>query len=190
MSLDSVSSFAELIRKCKAGDKKAWKKLIDLISPVIFSICAKMRLSREESFDVFGQVCYLLLKNITRLRSADRVLAYVGTMTQREVYSLHRKSRVFEYLENLSVDSSQKAGGDAPDKMLEDADRSEMLMKAMLLLPERDYQLLRMLFFDQSEPGYEEISKRLGMPVSSIGPTRARSLAKLHRILKTKRFKF
>ncbi len=45
-------------------------------------------------------------------------------------------------------------------------------------LPGRQRELLSMLFTDRS-PGYAEVSRALGIPIGSIGPTRARSLARL-----------
>jgi RNA polymerase sigma factor (sigma-70 family) len=186
----SSNILADLVKRCKQGDKEAWTRLIELVAPLIFSISRKMKLSREEGFDIFGQVCYLLLKNIGSLRSADKLLAYVGTMTRREVYAMHRKSKIFEYLDiivegNLSVQEEH-----TPEKMYEITERVEKLMSAMVELPERDYRLLKLLFFDQAEPDYEEASRILGIPVASIGPTRARSLAKLQGILKGKRYRF
>ena len=41
-----------------------------------------------------------------------------------------------------------------------------------------------MLFSDDDpKPSYDEIAERLGIPVGSIGPTRARCLEKLRRLL-------
>ena len=44
-------------------------------------------------------------------------------------------------------------------------------------------QLLLALYFDPAEPSYAEVAARLNMPVGSIGPTRARCLAKLKTLL-------
>jgi hypothetical protein len=42
--------------------------------------------------------------------------------------------------------------------------------------------LLRALFFEGSKPDYQGVADRLGVAVGSIGPTRARCLAKLAEI--------
>ena len=49
---------------------------------------------------------------------------------------------------------------------------------AIAELPERQRVLLMLLIEDPPLP-YEEISRRLGLPVGSIGPTRARALARV-----------
>jgi DNA-directed RNA polymerase specialized sigma24 family protein len=40
-----------------------------------------------------------------------------------------------------------------------------------------------MLFYQKDDLSYAEIARRSGMPVSSIGPTRARCLEKLKKVL-------
>lgn len=190
MGRTSDSSLADIVKACVNGDKKAWARLLDLVSPVVFSICGRMHLSREESFDIYGQVCYLLLKNICSIRSANKLLAYVATTTRREIYAYCRRSRVFDYVEAEGLTDMPAGLEMSPDRILETTERSEILMNAMVMLPERDYWLLRTLFFDQSEPNYHKAARLLDVPVSSVGPIRARSLARLRNILKKKRFKF
>lgn len=46
-------------------------------------------------------------------------------------------------------------------------------------LDERCQRLLRLLFFEEPALSYEDAARSLGMPLGSIGPTRARCLEKL-----------
>ena len=64
------------------------------------------------------------------------------------------------------------------DRWLLDADRRQMVHRAMMGLTEQQRQLIGMLFADPA-PSYAEISARLAMPIGSIGPTRWRLLGKL-----------
>ena len=57
-----------------------------------------------------------------------------------------------------------------------------MVREALGELPERHQRLLELLIASPSL-SYEEIGARLGMPVSSIGLTRARLLARLRTAL-------
>ena len=57
------------------------------------------------------------------------------------------------------------------------------MAEALAQLGDRCQDLLRTLYFENPTPRYAEISRRLGMPVGSIGPTRARCLEKLERRL-------
>jgi DNA-directed RNA polymerase specialized sigma24 family protein len=50
---------------------------------------------------------------------------------------------------------------------------------ALKHLEARCRELLMALFLESATPSYEELSKRLDIPVGSIGPTRARCFKKL-----------
>ena len=60
------------------------------------------------------------------------------------------------------------------------AERNVALRAAFAELSPRCYQLLSMLVGDPPPP-YADISNQLGIPVGSIGPTRARCLERLRR---------
>ena len=148
-----------------------------------------MRLSQEESLDIFGQICYLLLRHLESIRSPEKLLGYVSTMTRREVLALTRRRGAYALLTEEELEPHAVEHPDF-DSRLEQSDERAMLMEAMLKLPARDYKLIYALFLDEKEPSYEQISEMLGIPVASIGPTRARILAKLQRWLRQKGFKF
>jgi RNA polymerase sigma factor (sigma-70 family) len=183
----SNTNISNLVERCRNGEGDAWEELIDRVAPVVFGICGRMRLSREESFDIFGQVSYLLLKKLGSLKSAEKVLTYVATMTRREIYALNRKSKIIQHLGKYVTDDIHDLSGNSPEDIFEATRRSEAVMKAISLLPIRDYLLIKALFFDSSNPSYEEIAGRLKVGVSSIGPLRARSLEKLKRIFERKK---
>ena len=58
------------------------------------------------------------------------------------------------------------------------AERHAALLSALAELPERQRALL-LLLIEDPPLSYDEISRRLEMPVGSIGPTRARALARV-----------
>lgn len=188
MSSRNRTELSTLVERCRQGNKEAWNELIERVSPVIFAVCRMMNLSLEESFDVFGQVSYLLLTNLDKLSSPTKLLSYISTTTRREIYAMFRRSKIFSYGNQLDHLATAANSPTTPEQIYERSKRSELLMKAISQLPQRDYDLIRALFLNIQELSYSEISKKLGIPVSSIGPTRARSLAKLRTILKKKGF--
>ncbi len=68
----------------------------------------------------------------------------------------------------------------------EEAGRLSSLGKpeAVEQLATRCRSLIEALYFDTRQLSYEEISAEMGLPVASIGPTRARCLDKLRTILR------
>ena len=65
-----------------------------------------------------------------------------------------------------------------PERALLDAERRAILRRALAVLPERQRELMTLLAADPSID-YCAVGERLAMPVGSIGPTRARGLARL-----------
>jgi DNA-directed RNA polymerase specialized sigma24 family protein len=65
-------------------------------------------------------------------------------------------------------------------------DRAEMTMwldQGLARLDQRCRELLAALYFEVDQPVYADIAAQFGMPVGSIGPTRARCLEKLRQFL-------
>ena len=61
-----------------------------------------------------------------------------------------------------------------------DAERRRALTAALEQLTERQRTLMSLLFADNA-PSYEAMSRSLGLPIGSIGPTRGRALSRLRR---------
>lgn len=184
MASNKETSLSELVGRCLEGDAEAWSRLVEAITPVILSVCRSMGLAREDSLDVFGQTCYLLLTNLERLKSPDKIMAYVATTTRREVLANVRRGRLFEAARESGVIEVTGQAAANPEQEAVQSEKSAILVKAIWKLPDRDARLMYHLFLDPEEPSYEEISSRLKIPVASIGPTRARCLQKLGRILR------
>jgi RNA polymerase sigma factor (sigma-70 family) len=186
MNKGHARNLKDLIQRCRSGDEEAWHELIDYVAPLVFSICRNCGLSRDESFDIFGQVSYQLLKAIDTIQEPESTLSLVATIARRQIYHYYKKIHA---IDEIGSEEMQMIAADIvsdPEQLYVNLKRREILMDAMLELPEKDYKLLKELFLDPNEPSYKEIAARLRMPVSSIGPLRAKALAKLHRILKRK----
>jgi RNA polymerase sigma factor (sigma-70 family) len=75
----------------------------------------------------------------------------------------------------------EDSGEDADEGILR-RERDRIVHQAMLKLPPRQQTLLRLLSADPP-PNYRDISQATGIPVGSIGPTRARALRRLRTLL-------
>ncbi|MBU8934017.1 MAG: sigma-70 family RNA polymerase sigma factor [candidate division Zixibacteria bacterium] len=185
----SDSSLRHIVTRCQQGDDDAWDKLMNIVTPIIFSICRQSGLNSQECFDVFGQVSYKLVTHIHRISSPNKTVAYVATTTRRMVANFFRASKFVNYLDSDGMSLFPDSPSERPDQVLEMNRRIEALKTALLTLSDKEKELITALFLENSRPDYKAIAKRFGIPVSSIGPTRGRNLTKLRRILekKTKR---
>jgi RNA polymerase sigma factor (sigma-70 family) len=73
------------------------------------------------------------------------------------------------------------SGDPLPSDALEEIENQHQVRQALLRLGPRCRRLLTSLFYHSSDqpPSYESVSQELGIPIGSIGPTRARCLQQL-----------
>ncbi len=182
----------ELIAACLGGDQSAWEALITRYQRLIYSIPIKARLSADDAADVFQSVCLKLYEKLSTLRDYERVSSWLITTTNREVWRVAARNRR-DSAQAASVDEDEKdalaeiaAAGPLADEQRIELERQQAVRLALEALPERCRNLLIMLFYYKDELSYAEIARRMKMPVPSVGPTRARCLEKLKRLLEGK----
>jgi RNA polymerase sigma factor (sigma-70 family) len=175
---------SRLVGRASAGDQAAWNVLVDEYSGVLRSVVQRFRLGKEQAADAVQTTWLRLVEHIDEIRDPARLAGWLRTTGSRVCLEVIRES-AREY----PVDSYDETPRPALDRLHEEAAegpevsalRSEhraLVRRAMADLPARHRSLLELLV--ASPPvSYEEIGARLGMPVGSIGPTRARILHKL-----------
>lgn len=186
------SSDKELVIACLANDDDAWEALIARYERLIYSIPVRLKMSPQEALEVFQSVCFILLKKLSTLRDQERIYSWLITTTTRECWRVKALKQ-----RDLSPPQSNGSNGSGASSNMLTAEQMayerrvadeqhQIVWQAVTALPERCRELIVMLFFLSEEPTYEDIAERLNMPVSSIGPTRARCLKKLRKILQDK----
>lgn len=171
---------AELVRACLRGDEGAWTLLIERYRRLVYSIPITLGLSREEADEVFQEVALKLLENLGSLRREASVAAWLATTARRESWRVARGASGSRSA--LPLDAVDEPVADA--HVLSDLIRlqSEHAMAlALERLGDPCAALLRALYVEEPTPPYQDIAKRIGRPIGSLGPTRARCLSKLER---------
>ena len=170
----STKSDSELIKGCLSGDQDSWNDLIDRYQRLIYSVARALCQSRDDEADVFQHVCLQLYQRLPELRDHDTLPAWLITVTRRHVVALLNSRRPLVPLDDNHPDAEIHIGWIENEHIVE---------RAMLDLPERCRSLIDLLYLHPAQLSYAAIAERLGMPVSSIGPTRARCLKKLRKLL-------
>ncbi|WP_216849533.1 RNA polymerase sigma factor [Pimelobacter simplex] len=169
-----------LVPAAREGDQDAWDTIVDRFAPLVDAIIRGHRLSEADGDDVSQTVWLRLVEHLGDLREPDALPGWIRTTTRHECLRLlAARGRV------RPVDPQDDAGLDAvaedtTDTGLLDAERAQLLREALAELPEARRALLLLLLADPPV-AYDEISRLLGMPIGSIGPTRARALDQLRR---------
>jgi RNA polymerase sigma factor (sigma-70 family) len=172
-----------LIDACLKGASQAWEALLVRYQRLIYSIPLRYGLPEHDANDIFQNVSLLLLKNLGRLRDRERLGAWLVITTRRECWRMFHQDR------QIAVDPDAVYLNDpSPDSVRSEDDfltleRQSLVRTAVELLDESCNLLLTQLFYAEPRPTYSEIAHALALPEGSIGPTRARCLEKLMRIL-------
>jgi RNA polymerase sigma factor (sigma-70 family) len=174
---------AELVRDASRGDAGAWSALVDRFAPLVWSIARGYRLSDQDAADVSQSTWVRLAEHIDRVREPERVGAWLATTAGRESLAvIKRRQRQFPLEDAALAEALDNDFSDPPAESTLRAAESSELWKAFAKLPPRSQLLLRLLFADP-QPSYQEIAAVTGMPIGSIGPTRARCLQELRQLL-------
>lgn len=177
-------SEAELIRACLASEPAAWEALIRRYEPLIRRATCRWGLSDEDAADVFQTVCVRLLENLRHLRRAESLAAWLTATATHEAWRVLRQRHRGEAWDGSDEGERLEAGDPLPGEIVVQLAEEQMVRDAIGRLDGRCRALLELLYYAEPTPSYAEIACRLGMPEGSVGPTRARCLQRLGRILR------
>jgi RNA polymerase sigma factor (sigma-70 family) len=176
---DGAVDVAQLVRRAVDGDRRAWERLVDQYSRLIWAMTRDFKLPESDAADVVQATWLRLLENIHRIEYPERVGSWLATTARHEcLRHLAASKRVM-----LVEDEEAAFGGAAMqqpeiDERLLAEERAQAVRDAVSTLSSRSQRLLELLMADPPV-SYTEISDQLGLPIGSIGPTRGRCLERL-----------
>lgn len=157
--------------------------MLDKYERLVFSIPLNYGLSREDAADIVQITFSILLQSLDSLDDDSRLGAWLATVARRHTWRMMEKARREGTGKERDVAESAALIGKSGDDSVERWVLIETLHGGLSLLTEQCRKLLLALYFDPRQPSYAEVSERLGMPLGSIGPTRARCLKSLREAL-------
>lgn len=171
----------DLLLRARAGDQTGWDELVQCLAPVVWSLCRRYRLNGADAEDVAQSVWLRLVEHIESIREPAALPGWLATTTGRECLRV-LKANSRRHHEETGVDRDLPIPGHLPtvEEALLVAERNAAVRAAFTRLPPHCQTLLALLIHDPPL-SYAEIGDRLGIPVGSLGPTRARCLRKLRR---------
>ena len=177
----------ELVLACRRGDAVAWETLINRYQRLVYSIPRRAGLDEDRAAEIFQGVFEKLVERLDRIEQPAYIGAWLVTTTRREMWRLSQQERVAQPL--LDSDGSEDETNQLPDntplpdEIVQRLEEQHTVRLAVATLDERCRRLLTWLFYHSDPPPYAEIAATLGVSEGSIGPTRARCLQKLRRLL-------
>ena len=172
---------ARLVARCIDGEARAWEALVRRHERLVYSIGRSYRLGDEDMADVFQDVFAALLKGLPRLREGRTLVRWLSSTYERIARTTALKRRREAAREDHAEETFANLAdqGEAVGADLEKVERQHQVRMALGAVPERCKRLLEALYYEDPTPSYTELSQRLGVPVGSLGPTRARCMERL-----------
>ena len=176
--LPGDTDLAILVHTARAGDAEAWTHLVRRFQGTLRHIARSYRLTPDEIDDVVQETWLELVASIERIHDPAAVGGWLATVTRRNALRRRRLQLREELVGDISL--GDRADAETPEANVLAAERRTIVAAAVSVLSDRQRQVVTALLLG---PGldYRQVSERLGMPVGSIGPTRARALAQLAR---------
>jgi RNA polymerase sigma factor (sigma-70 family) len=182
MQEQDALDIAWLVRRAADGDRWAWERLVDQYARLIWAMTRDFKLAESDAADVYQLTWLRLLEHIDRLRQPARVGSWLAATARHEcLRNVAARNKVVPGGDDLPLTEIAVHEPEIDERLLAD-ERAKVVREALAHLPWRWRRLLELLTADPPA-SYAEISDELGLPVGSIGPTRARSLAKLRVLL-------
>lgn len=181
---------AELVRRCRAGEAAAWAALVRRYQRLVRAVVLRAGFDEHAAADVFQTVFTRLYEQLPRLTQPERLQAWIVTTAKREALRARERAR---RTVSLTRDDGDEGPGledglvdESPlaEEALSDLQQLHRLRLGLDRLDTRCRDLLTLLFADDDDRlPYDEIGRRMDMPPGSIGPTRARCLGKLRKLV-------
>jgi RNA polymerase sigma factor (sigma-70 family) len=145
-------------------------------------IASQYRLPREDVDDVIQLVWLRCLEHLDQLTQASSLQAWLNTICRRECLRLATREQREVLLGESAVISLIDRNHEERDPFVAAAlhDDHARLSRAITALPARQ-RLVLLELLDRQGRGYVDVSRCLGLPVGSIGPTWVRALDRLRR---------
>ena len=162
------------------GDEPAWSEIVTRFRPAVRGVARRCGLAASAQDEVEQQTWLALVERIRHINEPAAIAGWlVATARNLSVRELQKGRR--ELLVD-DIDAHQPYAGhcDQDDEGAAHEIRVSVLRSAVQRIPKRQRDLLELLLSDRA-PSYKDVSAKLDMPVGSIGPTRARCIARLRR---------
>jgi RNA polymerase sigma factor (sigma-70 family) len=170
----------ELVAGIRAGNEWAWRAMTERYEPLLRWLARRYGLSAQDAEDAIQLTWLRCLEHSDQLTDADKLDGWLATICRRECIRLATKAQREMLLTEVEmvrlVDDARAQCDPSAETALRD--QCARLHDAIMALPARQRMVLVELLKREGQ-SYLDLSRRLGLPVGSIGPTRQRAVTRL-----------
>jgi RNA polymerase sigma factor (sigma-70 family) len=169
-----------------ARDERAWRHVMARHGKLAMLAARRLRLGPEDQDEVYQEAWINAYRAIGSLKDPTRFGSWFYRIAYRRALDMITRKRpeapAPELPEDGGIDDLPADHPAVDEVMIRDED-ARRIRSAVEALDERCRVLLTALFLVDPRPSYEDICAECGIPIGSIGPTRARCLKKLAKLL-------
>ena len=170
------SQNAQLLRSAGLGDDTAWTEIVDRYGGLVCAVVRSYRLQDADARDAEQRTWLRLVEHCASVRDPERLGGWLSTTAARECLRVLRENRAVVTSE---LDTLADPVRGVEDRVV-DADTAARLWSIVATLPPRSRTIMSELFAEEPRP-YADVARATGIPIGSLGPSRARLLDRVRR---------
>lgn len=178
----------QLLERCLARKPRAWEDFVDRFLGLVVHVVnhssstRSIRLNPQDLEDLVSEVFLTLVNDdmatLRRFRGDSCLSAYLTVVARRIVVrELLRRKSSGGFSELLDAAPAALDRGPSPEERITNREEVQRLLER---LDGSEAAIVRMYHLEGRS--YQEISRKVGMPENSVGPTLSRARAKLRRV--------
>jgi len=158
----------ELIESCLSGDQECFTELVNRYKNLVYSIILRQTRDSEEANDLAQDVFLKVYKNLESYTPAFKFSTWVMRITGNHIIDKHRKKKLdtISYEEYAEAGSTITATAPSPESEYLQREQTERINKIVADLP--DMYKIPVVMYHQQGLSYQEISDRIGEPLSKV----------------------
>lgn len=177
MTVYDFKTDEELVDEIKQGEITAFEELVRRYEQRLVAFVFHIIENLQDAEDIVSEVLFKVYKTIDRVDIQRKFSSYVYQIAKNDAISYLRGKKYEISLEELEVIDSDES---VYEKLAKSED-AEMVKQAIRKL-EKKYQLVIKLYYFE-ELSYEEIGKKLALPVNTVRTHLRRAKESLRRYL-------
>jgi RNA polymerase sigma-70 factor (ECF subfamily) len=168
----------ELVERAQAGDREAFRELVELYQRKVYSICYGMLKNRDDALDVSQEVFVKVYRYLEKFNHKSSFYTWLYRITHNmciDYIRKHQKVRRVEYDDGISRDSGEIEGGEHilpstlginPDKVYGRKELREKMLEALESLTEKHRTIL--ILREVEGLAYDEMAEILNISKGTV----------------------
>jgi RNA polymerase sigma-70 factor (ECF subfamily) len=179
-----------LLARCLANSRDAWKDFVDRFTGLVIHVIhhsaqsRSFRLSNEDREDLASQVFLEIVRNdfalLRHFRGESSLATYLTVVARRVVVHELLKRKNLTTLADASEGATGGHQGNGNTGQVERVENRDEVERLLAELDGTEAQIVRLYHLEGKS--YQEISRTIGMPENSIGPTLSRARMKMRSV--------